>query len=176
MICGMLSETTWGVTVVYGISFLRERFSLTPGEASFLLIGTSLFYLMGSLLGGRLVGRVGRKRLAVLSNVLVGAFTLLYTNLGLLWASVATLLLACTSSSIRFTSSDSLVLEQIPELQGSVMSLYTVALDRGTVVGSAVGGCTLVYMGYSGLGYFGLLSLAAATLYHIYAVDPAPPG
>ena len=119
---------------------------------------------------------MGRKRLAILSNVLVGAFTLLYLNLGLLWASVATLLLACTSSSVRFTSSESLVLEQVPELQGSVMSLYTVALGMGTVLGSAFGGYTLLYMGYSGLGYFGLLSLADATLYHIYAVNPAAPG
>jgi predicted MFS family arabinose efflux permease len=144
---------------------------MTPQVASFLFIGTSLFFLMGSLIGGRLVNRVGRKQLAVLSNVLLGVFTLIYFNLGLLWFTIVTLLFACVGSSIRFTSSESLVLEQIPELQGSVMSLYTVSLGLGDVIGAALGGYALLSIGYSGLGLFGLLSLAAATLYRLFVID-----
>jgi predicted MFS family arabinose efflux permease len=175
LICVMLSETTWGVSVVYSLSFIRELFTMPPSTASYLIIGTSLFSLIGSLIGGRLVNRVGRKKLAILSNILLGTTTLLYYNLGVLWTTLAAMFLLAMSSTIRFTSSENLVLEQIPELQGSVMSLYTVSLGLGAVVGSALGGYTLLSMGYAGLGLFGLLSIASAILYHLFTIDPITP-
>jgi MFS family permease len=171
----MLSETTWGVSVVYSLSFIRELFTMTPSTASYLIIGTSLFSLIGSLIGGRLVNRVGRKKLAILSNILLGTTTLLYYNLGVLWTTLAAMFLLAMSSTIRFTSSENLVLEQIPELQGSVMSLYTVSLGLGAVVGSALGGYTLLSTGYAGLGLFGLLSITSAILYHLFTIDPITP-
>lgn len=173
LLCVLLSEITWGVTVVYGMSFIRERFGLTPQVASFLFIGTSIFFILGSLVGGRLINLVGRKQLAVLSNILLGVFTLIYLNMGLIWFAIVALFIACVGSTIRFTSSESLVLEQIPELQGSVMSLYTVSLGLGDVIGAALGGYVLMFLGYGGLGLFGLLSIAATILYHFFTNDTA---
>ncbi len=172
LICALFSETVWGVTIVYGFSFIRERFNMAPSQASLLMIGTSCFFLLGSLLGGRLVNRVGRRTLAVFANIALGVFTLIYFNIDVLWLSIAAMFLNSASSSLRFTASESLVLEQIPELQGSVMSLYTVALGLGAVLGSAFGGYALLSIGYGGLGFFGVLGLVAAFLFKFYTVDP----
>lgn len=145
---------------------------MAPSQASLLMIGTSCFFLLGSLLGGRLVNRVGRRTLAVFANIALGVFTLIYFNIDVLWLSIAAMFLNSASSSLRFTASESLVLEQIPELQGSVMSLYTVALGLGAVLGSAFGGYALLSIGYGGLGFFGVLGLVAAFLFKFYTVDP----
>jgi predicted MFS family arabinose efflux permease len=46
-----------------------------------------------------------------------------------------------------------------------------VSLGLGDVIGAALGGYALLSIGYSGLGLFGLLSLAAATLYRLFVID-----
>jgi predicted MFS family arabinose efflux permease len=171
--CTLLSETTWSITVTYGISYIRQRFTMSAGDASYFLIGTSLCFMAGSLSGGRLVNRLGRKMLAILSTLALGILTLLYLNLGLFWASAAAMLFACVFSAMRYTVAESLILEQIPDMRGTVMSLNSIAMGLGGSVGSAVGGFTQLSFGYGGMGVFGLLALVASLIYRFYAVDPA---
>jgi predicted MFS family arabinose efflux permease len=96
-------------------------------------------------------------------------------NLGVFWASAAALPLACGTSAMRYTVSESLVLEQVPDLRGTVMPLNPIALGLGATAGSSLGGLTLISLGFGGLGAFGLLSLTASLLYSVFAVDPVTP-
>jgi predicted MFS family arabinose efflux permease len=170
--CSFLSEATWNITCVYGISFIRQSFAISVGDASYLLIGTSLCFMAGSLSGGRLVSRLGRKRLAILSTLAMSILTLIYLNMGVFFASAGAMLLACVASAMRYTVSESLILEQVPDMRGTVMSLNSIALGLGSATGAALGGYILLSLGYSSLGAFGLLGFAASLLYSSYAVDP----
>jgi predicted MFS family arabinose efflux permease len=73
---------------------------------------------------------------------------------------------------MRYTVSESLTLEQVPALRGTVMSLNGIALSIGVTVASGLGGLLLLSFGYGGLGFLGLFSVAAAALYWFTVKDP----
>ncbi len=52
-----------------------------------------------------------------MTSLLVAIMLMLYTNLPVLWLSAILAALAAMLSGIRFTSSNSLALEQIPQLR-----------------------------------------------------------
>jgi predicted MFS family arabinose efflux permease len=128
--------------------------------------------MIGSLSGGRLVIRFGRKSIAVFSTFVLGLLALLYFNIGLFWFAVPAMLLSCGISSMRYTVSESLVLEQVPDLRGTVMSFNSIALGLGSAIGASLGGYILLVSGYSGLSMLGILGFLASVIYRFYAVDP----
>jgi predicted MFS family arabinose efflux permease len=68
------------------------------------------------------------------------------------------------------SSVDTLNLEQVPLLRGPMMSLGKAASTLGGVIGSGLGGLTLILYGYSGvgaiLGSFGIFSGICTTHSH----------
>jgi len=172
ILCAVLTEAAWTVTPVFGVTYMRQITQLPLSLSWLILVGTSTSFMTGSLMGGRLVGRVGRKRLAVYSSFTLGLLMLAYLNVSAPLVSAALLFLGCVVSSMRYTASESLTLEQVPSLRGSVMSLNSIALSAGATVGTLLGGFLLLSYGYGGLGALGLLSVAASMLYKFFAVDP----
>lgn len=60
-----------------------------------------------------------------------------------------------------------------PAYRGTMMSLNTAALSLGRVLGSAVGGVSLLYFGWESVGYsMGVMGLVASILYIILTIDP----
>jgi predicted MFS family arabinose efflux permease len=94
-------------------------------------------------------------------------------NSGVYILSVIIMFFACFFSSMRFTVVESLTLEQVPELRGSVMSMNSVANGLGLAVGAGLGGYLLSNLSYSGLGFMGLLALSAGILYFAFARESA---
>ena len=89
------------------------------------------------------------------------------------WMALFFILSTSVFSAMRFTSSISLTLEQVPSLRGTMMSLNTAALGLGRVIGVAVSGFSLVYYGWGSVGIsMGVLGLIAAIFYVFFAVDP----
>ncbi|MFH2112221.1 MAG: MFS transporter [Candidatus Bathyarchaeota archaeon] len=172
ILCAVLTEAAWTVTPVFGVTYMRQITQLPLSLSWLILVGTSISFMAGSLMGGRFVGRLGRKRLAVYSSFALGLLMLAYLNVSAPLVSAALLFLGCVVSSMRYTASESLTLEQVPSLRGSVMSLNSIALSAGATVGTLLGGFLLLSHGYGALGTLGLLSIAAAILYTIMAVDP----
>lgn len=117
--------------------------------------------------------KVGRKNVVIISAFFLGLFTLIYFNMTFFWLSLLSLLLLCFSASMKYTASDSLVLEQEPELRGTMMSLNSVSLGSGSAIGAGIGGMLLLSYGYRALGFLGFLSIFTIILYHQYVVDPA---
>jgi predicted MFS family arabinose efflux permease len=128
--------------------------------------------MAGSLTGGRLVDRLGRRGLAVISSFGTGALIAAYLNIGTPAISAALLFAGCVVSSMRYTAAESLTLEQVPGLKGTVMSLNSIALSVGVAVGTGLGGLLLLSYGYGGLGFMGLFSVAASVLYRFSVMDP----
>lgn len=170
IVCSMLTEAAMTVTPVFGITYMRQITQLPLSFSWLILVGTSSCFMVGSLSGSRLVERLGRQRLVVLSSFIMGVLTLAYLNVSEPLISVVLLFIVCVVSSMRYTASESLTLEQVPALRGTVMSLNSIALSVGVTIGTGLGGYLLIFYSYGGLGLLGLFSVLAAAIY-IYSVN-----
>ncbi len=99
----VLTESTWVLLMVYGLTYIRQSFSLSPAQASILVLGTTVCFTVGSLSGGRLVNKFGRKPIVMGSAFFLGLFTLIFYNLNVFWLSFLDLILLCIFGSARYT-------------------------------------------------------------------------
>lgn len=168
-----LGMATWTATLTYSISFFRQRFSIPTSWASLILSGFALCFTLGSLSGGYLINIFGRKRFTIISTILLGISTMLFLNLSVLWLSLVLALICCVLAGMRYSASDNLTLEQIPEFRGAMMSIGSAASSLGSTLGAGVGGLTLISWGYGGLGLsLGSFGIAAAAIYLLFAIEP----
>jgi len=169
-----LGMATWTATLSYSISFFRQRFSISTSWASLILSGLALCFTLGSLSSGYLINIIGRKEFTVISTLLLGLITITYVNLGIFWLSLALAFVSCILAGMRYSASDNLTLEQIPEFRGTMMSISSAASSLGSTLGAGIGGMSLVAWGYGGLGLtLGSFGIIAAVVYTLFAVDPA---
>ena len=169
-----LGMAAWTATLSYSISFFRQRFSVPTSWASIILSGLALCFTTGSLSSGYLINVFGRKKFTVISTLLLGMVTITFMNLGVFWLSLALAFFSCIVAGMRYSASDSLTLEQIPEFRGSMMSISSAASSLGSTLGAGIGGVTLVLWSYGGLGLtLGTFGIVAATVYLLFAIDPA---
>lgn len=169
----LLAKATWQGVLSYGISFYRERFLLSRDMASLLLSGLALVFIAAVLGSSWFINRYGRKAVTFFSFFLMAVFSFFYTMLGLFWASIIVLLLMGVLSGLRRNASQSLSLEQVPDMRGSMMSLSAAADSLGSVVGAGVGGFALGIGGYGMMSsVLGVLGLISALSIYFYAVDP----
>lgn len=162
--------------VVYAASFVRERFLVSTSLASLVLLGGALCYAIGSVASGLLVNKIGRKASTVSTALFSGAFTVVFAFVPILWLSVLLILCASWFFGMVASAANSLTLEQIPRLRGTLMSVDAAAVNLGSALGAAVGGVTLIAFGYEGLGgALGLLAVVGAIIVSFLAVDPSKP-
>ena len=165
--------------VVFEVTFLRQIFSVTPGFAALMgtLVGTALISV-GAVVGGHIVTRIGRKRLAVTAGFSAGLVTLLayfMQNLGvflsLRWISAFLI-------GVTVAAASNLMLEQVPQFRGTMMSLSSAFSGLGTAVGIAVVGAVLnLYVdattGFQALGLtVGAFGFAGTFVYIFFAREP----
>jgi len=172
-----LSGAAWMAVPIYAPSFFRQRFLVSTGSASILVLVAAVCYTCGSLTGGRLVKRFGRKPLTVLGALGAGIFTILYTNLFDLWSSVGVVFLACLLAGIRLSASTGLILEQVPTFRGTMMSVRHATVALADALGSGIGGLVLLQFGYGGMAaVLGALGIAAAAVFQLLAIDATKTG
>jgi len=171
-----LRSAAFVAVVLYATSFFRQRFLVPTDLASLILLGGALSYVLGSLITGRFVNRMGRKPSTVLTALLSGTFTVSYVLVPNVWISIVLLMIASWFFGMVASSANSLTLEQIPELRGTLMSIDTAGLNVGSAFGSTSGGLALLYFGYEGLGaVLGTIGIVAALVFYLLAKDPTKP-
>ncbi len=169
-----LAMAGWQAILLYGASFFRERFMASTGLASMIILGGALCYLLGSLVGGRFVIKFGRKNFTVLSAFFLGVITVSYPNFPILWLSLVLMCLGSTFAGMWASASNSLTLEQVPKFRGTMMSISSASTSLGSAFGAGVGGLSLILYDYGGLGIsLGALSIVAAVVFQLLAIDPA---
>ncbi|MFX0210299.1 MAG: MFS transporter, partial [Candidatus Hodarchaeota archaeon] len=152
------------------------RFHLSLSRATILFSVLASFYILGSLLSGKLVNKFGRKPLTIVGYLFLGLLIILFTNIPRLWASVIIALFCLIFVGIGDSASNSLTLEQIPRFRGTMMSTYSAATSLGAVLGAGIGGMILLWSNYQILGIvFGGLGVASAANYYLFAMDPTRP-
>jgi DHA1 family L-arabinose/isopropyl-beta-D-thiogalactopyranoside export protein-like MFS transporter len=160
------------VLLTYGIAFFRQRFLLETTVISFLLTGLGIIYTICFLFGGRVVNRVGRKPLTVVTAILYGVLILAFLNIPYPWLSILLWLMAAFVGSLRFQSFNSLVLEQVPAYRGTMMSLSQLSWDVSWAIGNALAGVILVGYDYQHLGFFGIFLFIGGIIFHVFTIDP----
>ncbi|MGP8070689.1 MAG: MFS transporter, partial [Candidatus Bathyarchaeia archaeon] len=162
--------------VLYGTAFMIERFGLSIRSASIITLLISLFFTLGSLTEQRVIRKRGRKASTVVTVLLAGFFTAFYAYAPSLWLSVALISVAGWFDGLAASASTSMTLEQIPELGGTMMSLFAMFAGVGTAIGAGIGGLALIVYGYGVLGIIlGSMGVVAAIVFKFETVDPTRP-
>jgi predicted MFS family arabinose efflux permease len=159
--------------LLFAASFGRERFQHSRELTSIVILTAALCYTVGSLTCGAMVGRLGRKNSTVLSILLAGALTIAYVFAPSELLYVALLFSATWFFGAGTASANSLSLEQVPNLRGTMMSLDTAAINLGAAFGTAVAGLALAYSSYEGLSVaLGALGMISALVFKGFSKDP----
>lgn len=173
LLCFVLTMVGFQAVLLYMASFLRQTFKLTTGVTSLIILGTSMFYTLGSLASGRLVRRLGRKRTVVLVNLLSSVCLVAYMNLSSFLPVMLFFYVSALFSGAGFAAYQSLIVEQVPEYRGTVMSLTSAANSLGTALGAAIGGAILLNFNYGVLGtVLGVVGIGSIGILQQLGSDP----
>jgi len=169
----MFAAASWSTFVYYSVSYFRSSFQLSTSVSAMLLSVIAVFFTAGSLYSGKIAHRYGRRRLTIIGLVGAGILIILFFNLQVFWAAFIVSLVCCIFGGIRYSASNNLVLEQVPEYRGTLMSLNTAAIGLGISLGAVIGGYVLLWYNWGILGLvFGLFTLFSAGVYTLFTVDP----
>ncbi|MBC8225441.1 MFS transporter [Candidatus Bathyarchaeota archaeon] len=161
--------------VSYAPSYYREQFGLSTAQASLLVIGSSVCFISGTRICGRLVSRFGRKTTMLWPAALAALSIFAYLNIPNLWLSTGARFLGSTFSAIVFTAANALTLEQVPRFRGTVMSLSQATFSLGGVLGTGLGGLIVLLSGYQAMGFsHGAMMLMAMLILFFLAKEPQP--
>jgi MFS family permease len=159
--------------LLFAASFGRERFQHSRELTSIVILTAALCYTIGSLTCGAIVNRFGRKNSTVLSIFLAGTLTIAYVFAPNELIYVVLLFSAAWFFGAGAASANSLSLEQVPNLRGTMMSLDTAAINFGAAFGTAVAGLALAYSGYEGLSVsLGAMGIISAVVFRFFSKDP----
>lgn len=132
-----------GIWPIYAMTFYRTRFSVSLEYASLILVAMTLVYAIGSISGGRLVNRFGRQRLAIMGCGLSTVVRMIFVFMPYLWIVLPLDIISATLAGIGIAASYNLVLEQVPQARGTMMSLTQMSGALGAIIGVVVGGIIL---------------------------------
>jgi predicted MFS family arabinose efflux permease len=176
LICAMFTSAAATIEV-YATSFFRSQFSITLDTGAIILMFSAASAALGSMAAGRLINRAGRKTLGEItitsSSLLVISFALMPN----LWSSATLRVALSFCFGITLTALNALILEQVPEFRGAMMSLSVAFGAFGNTLGLTVGGymLNLYSNNYQFLAMvLASFSLAAAAML-LLAKDPAKP-
>lgn len=165
----ILSFSVWYFYLVYGASYFREAFQISPSYMSVIMIFFVVFFIIGSLSAGRLVKRFDEKISLLIFTGVLGIVTIFVFHIPNFWAAFLITLIACFSAGAMITVSSSYALSQIPEYSGTMMSLHAAADSFGSAISAGLGGTFLLLYGYgigsSILGLFGVIGAVVLLIF-----------
>jgi len=168
-----LRAASFSAVLYYGVAFFMERFGASTDVGALILLVAASCYTFGSLISGRFVDRVGRKPFTAMTALLAGAFTVSFVLVPSFSFSLLLNLVAAFVFGMFTAAAISLTLEQVPAYRGTMMSVDSAFVNLGYALGAAVGGVTLLWFRYEGLGItLGLFGIVAAVVFYLFARDP----
>ena len=174
---GNLLITAAGVWSFFAATFWRKQFLMPVQTVGLITLAVVLVYALGSLIGGHVVNKSGRKRLVVSSWAIRGVMITAIVFMPTFWSALVMSAFATFIGGIAVTSAITLNLEQAPTSKGTMMSLSGVFASVGTSIGVSVGGLALSQSGFQLLGIlFGVFGVISALIILVLAKDPCKEG
>jgi MFS family permease len=159
----------------YAVSFFILHFKEPLSTAAIFATVVAAMALVGGIVGGRLVNRVGRKPLTVVAGIISAIFIILIVFVPNVWASAAMWMVAGAFVGASAAGGSSLALEQVPSFRGTMMSLNSSFQNIGLIMGLAVSGWVLnLYANNFKIIFtmFGVAGVASAAVIFLFAKDP----
>jgi predicted MFS family arabinose efflux permease len=167
-----LTMIAWGGFVGYMVSFFRQQYGTPTQWVGVIWSGATSSFVLGSLLVGRIVKRIGRRRLTCITALAVGVSSILFTNIPSYYGSIVFVLLTASSAALWTSSSSDLALDQVPEYRGAMMSLNSGSSRLGSALGAALGGVALTVGSYNLLGIVvGVMGIVGFLVFSIFTHD-----
>jgi DHA1 family purine base/nucleoside efflux pump-like MFS transporter len=168
----LLAIVMWQGFLTYNMSFFRDQFLVSIGQASIIILFGASLYTVGSVFSSRLASRLGRKTLVTVSILVASMLFIVYSYLPVFVFSAGVMCVACFLVGLMDASSTSLIIEQVPLYAGIMMSLQRVVTQIGSSIGSGLGGAVLTFSSYNSmfviLGFFGV---ASALIFYLFTID-----
>lgn len=169
----LLVMAVWSTHLAFSASFIRQRFMVSTGFASVSTIVGAFSFIVGSVTSGRIVNRIGRKRVTSLTAAPAGGFLLLYYSVSNLWVALLLGWAAALVNGMLSSANSNLTLEQVPGHRGTMMSINASAGSLGATIGTGVGSWILLSYGFLSLGsMLGAMGVLAAVIYFSLVKDP----
>lgn len=169
----MLVNASFQAIFLYASSFFRQRYLISTEVASLLVFGGAMCVTLGSLMSGRFVNRIGRKRLVVLVGGLQSVCIIAYATMPSLEFATSARFIGSGMAGVMFSALGSLSLEQLPRFRGTMMSIHTAMQSIGSALGAGIGGGALLLYDYELVGIsLGFLAVIGAIIIRVFVVDP----
>ena len=159
---------------VYAVSFYRLHFHESLSTGAIFYSAASAMGIVGVIVGGRLINRIGRKTLAVVASVISGIFAVLIAFMPNAWVSAAMWIVSAAFASASIIGLNNLALEQVPGFRGTMMSLNASFRSIGLIVGLVLSGLLLnLYANNFRILYamFGIAGVTSAVVVFLFAKD-----
>ena len=167
-----LTMIAWGGVVWYMVSFFRQQYGTPTQWVGVIWSGATSSFVLGSLLAGRVVKRVGRRRLTCITALAIAVFSILFMNIPSYYGSIVFILLTASSAALWTSSSSDLALDQVPEYRGAMMSLNSGSSRLGNALGAALGGVALTVGSYNLLGIVvGVMGVIGFLVFSVFTRD-----
>ena len=149
------------VVALFILTFYRQQFSLSINWAVGIGLINAAFFVVGSLIGGKLINRFGSKPVAVICGLISGVLTMAFFNIPILWLALIVNFASVIVGAFAIPAFICLVVDQVPKSRGTMMSLHRIARNAGEAIGAAIGGVLLTLFSYQVLGIgFGVIMIA----------------
>ena len=159
--------------IVFAATFYQVWFKISLADYALVAIVGTLLYALGSISGGRLVDKVGRRRVVLVTFTIIGIFVAIQTFMPYLWLALTLGLTANFLGGIGVAGSLNMTIEQVLNERGTIMSMSSVFVGIGAAIGAGVGGAVLALTGsYQAVAVtLGAFTLVAAGVY-LLTKDP----
>jgi len=154
----------------YSFTYLREIHGASQVQVSLIYSVASLTFLLGSFFCGSFTDRLGVKEALVTALGVALLSQAAYPYLPL-WLGASVIVVGHFFFSLEYSAANTLVLEQVPEYRGSMMSMSSALSYLGYGLGTAVGGLALSTAGWESLNTVLSVMGAAALLLYFYLVE-----
>jgi predicted MFS family arabinose efflux permease len=158
--------------VIFALAFYREHFSQPLGFIVVANLAAVSIYIVGNLVAGRLVTRVGTKPLIVMGGLVSAGMATSFFFTNQLWLALTVNMIHAFFSAFPLTAGRCLVIDQIPSSRSTMISIAAIFGSIGDAIGSALSGSLLVLFSYQIAGIAtGVLSVCATIMFFL-SKDP----
>ena len=163
-----------GQISIFAIAFYRIKFSMPIEWVTVIFVIGALIFVISPIISGRLVNRIGAKRLALTLTSLSALCLSIFFFIPNLYGAISLDMLHVAFGSAAIPVFIYLILEQTPNYRGTMMSLQSIFNNAGEAIGPAIGGFLLILTSgfYPSVGLaFGLMTFAGVAVLLFFIKD-----
>lgn len=161
---------------VFALAFYQTQFAASRALVVGIYEMAVIIFIVAPMFSVRLVNKFGSKRIAVLSTLSSAFFTIAFFFTPSMWAAIAFDMLHVWFAATATPAFVCLVLEQVPNSRGTMMSLNTLFNNIGNVLATAMGGALLAFTSgiYGAVGFvLGSITIAGSAILLFLVKDTA---